>query len=114
LYGSGAARTAETLGITEDEARRLKRDFLAEHRALEAFADGAIARCRTDGHVTTLLGRRRRILDITSVDEKKRRAAERQAVNTVCQRPPLSLNSLPDPPLFRCAKGPRRTSSSSP
>jgi DNA polymerase-1 len=43
------------------------------------------AACREHGFVETVLGRRRRLPDIHSTDPKRRRKAERQALNAVVQ-----------------------------
>ena len=39
-------RSAESMGITEQEAKKLKKDFLAQHPSLTEFTQAAIKSCR--------------------------------------------------------------------
>lgn len=49
------------------------------------WAEGVVAQCRRTGYVETLFGRRRWLPNINARNWGRRAAAERQAVNTVCQ-----------------------------
>jgi DNA polymerase-1 len=57
----GDARNAESMGITEQEAKKLKKDFLSKHPALTQFRQAVVKSCRERGYVETILGRRRLI-----------------------------------------------------
>jgi DNA polymerase I-like protein with 3'-5' exonuclease and polymerase domains len=49
------------MGITEQEAKKLKKDFLSKHPALTQFRQAVVKSCRERGYVETILGRRRLI-----------------------------------------------------
>ena len=69
-------------GAALEMAQRFHRAFPGLRRFQAAVVRGA----RRDGFVTTLAGRRRYLTDINNAqDARARRAAERQAINTVCQ-----------------------------
>ena len=61
LYGSGEARIAACLNVSEQDARRMKRDFLSRFPGIQRFTMETIKSCRKLGYVETLLGRRRHI-----------------------------------------------------
>lgn len=61
LIAIGDARNAESMGITEQQAKKLKKDFLSKHPALTQFTQAVVKSCRERGHVETILGRRRLI-----------------------------------------------------
>ena len=81
LWPGEPARHRERRGQGDD--RHLLR---ALRRRADQFIDDTIARARrSSGFVTTLLGRRRYLPDLTSRNRVLRQAAERMAVNTVIQ-----------------------------
>ena len=43
---TGDSRNAENMGITEQEAKKLKKEFLAQHPSLAEFSQAAIKSCR--------------------------------------------------------------------
>ena len=61
------------------------------HGEQDAWLKQVVGACRQKGHVQTLGGRRRYLRDIAARVRDKSAAAERQAVNTVCQVLYLSL-----------------------
>ncbi len=101
LYGQSGFGLAKSLGIPQADAAAFIAAYLAAFAGAAAFMDDVLDRCRRDGHVTTILGRRRAI---TGVREraKRRNAAgvpaltlpERTAVNTVVQGSAADLIKL--------------------
>jgi DNA polymerase-1 len=101
LYGQSGFGLGKSLGIPQAEAAAFIAAYLAAFAGAAAFMDDVLDRCRRDGHVTTILGRRRAI---TGVREraKRRNAAgvpaltlpERTAVNTVVQGSAADLIKL--------------------
>ena len=96
LYGQSAFGLAKALGIPQGEAAAFIAAYFRTFAGAEAFMDDVLDACARDGHVTTILGRRRAIGDgRTGVRPRaKRRSAagvfsltlpERTAVNTVVQ-----------------------------
>eukprot|EP00741_Cyanophora_paradoxa_P008438 tig00001331_g8165.t1 len=85
LYGSGPEALAAECGCPVAEARAFAARFKEKYKGVAEFLAATVERCRRDGFVTTLFGRRRYLPAINSRDTQLRRQAERQAVNTVCQ-----------------------------
>ncbi|GAA2322064.1 hypothetical protein GCM10010149_88980 [Nonomuraea roseoviolacea subsp. roseoviolacea] len=87
VYGAGPATVAEMAGITITEAKK----HMAKHRQMfpEIYEYKAYviaqARKTPDCHTRTILGRKRRLRDLRSVDDEKRSAAERQIFNAKIQ-----------------------------
>jgi len=59
--------------------------YFARYPGVQRFLDQTIAEARQTGQTSTLLGRLRRLPDITSANAVVRQAAERTAVNTPIQ-----------------------------
>jgi DNA polymerase theta len=85
IYGSGAQLVADNAGISVPLAAQWMKDFIKAYPGIKNFMDVVKADCAKNNFVTTLLGRKRYISNISSSDYKLRSRAERQAVNTVCQ-----------------------------
>lgn len=85
MYGAGPGQIAAQLGCDFETGRRYIGSFKRVYRGLAMYMARVVQGCRKDKHVTTLFGRRRHLPQIDSVEAGERRAAERKAVNTVCQ-----------------------------
>jgi DNA polymerase-1 len=101
LYGQSAFGLARALGIPQAEAAAFIAAYFRTFSGAAAFMDDVLDRCRRDGHVTTILGRRRVIAGVR--DRAARRGAaggfalslpERTAVNTVVQGSAADLIKL--------------------
>ena len=101
LYGQSAFGLAKALAIPQAEAAAFIAAYFEAFAGAAAFIDDLLDRCRRDGQVTTLLGRRRSITGVR--DRQARRAAsgalalslpERTAVNTVVQGSAADLIKL--------------------
>ena len=75
------------LVITEDTAKKYIDAFFSMYPGLRTYQKETIAFCRRHGYVESVLGRRRRLPEITSKNDKDRAEAERQAVNHLIQSP---------------------------
>ena len=87
-YGVGPDKVANSLGITVTEARGLMRDFEDRFKKVSRYKKEVIARAaskRPVPYVTTVLGRRRYLPDLRSIEPGYKASAERQAFNTVIQ-----------------------------
>jgi DNA polymerase-1 len=92
LYGQSAFGLARSLGIPQADAAEFIAGYFRVFAGASAFMDEVLDRCRREGHVTTMLGRRRAIAGVRE-RAKRRNAAgvmaltlpEREAVNTVVQ-----------------------------
>jgi DNA polymerase-1 len=85
LYGMGSFGLAQSAGITRAEAREFIAQYFARFPQIKQYIEAALARARTDGFVTTLLGRRRYLPDLRSSNHALRAAAERMAINAPLQ-----------------------------
>ncbi|MFN7953350.1 MAG: DNA polymerase I [bacterium] len=85
LYGQGAHGLAQTTGISRTEAKEYLRRYGERFPEVAAYQASTIATAREKGYVETLLGRRRRLGDLTSGSQVDRAQAERMALNTPIQ-----------------------------
>ena len=101
LYGQSAFGLAKALGIPQADAAAFIAAYFRTFSGAEAFIDDCLDRCRRDGYVATMLGRRRAIEKVR--DRAGRRTAagvfsltlpERTAVNTVVQGSAADLIKL--------------------
>ena len=101
LYGQSGFGLAKALGIPQAEAAAFIAAYFQSFAGAAAFMDDVLDRCRRDGHVTTILGRRRTIAGVR--DRAGRRSAagilalalpERTAINTVVQGSAADLIKL--------------------
>ncbi|MFM8414768.1 MAG: DNA polymerase, partial [Planctomycetota bacterium] len=91
----------KSLGIPQAEATAFITAYLAAFAGAAAFMDDVLDRCRRDGHVTTILGRRRAIAGVRERSARRTAAGsfaltlpERTAVNTVVQGSAADLIKL--------------------
>jgi DNA polymerase-1 len=88
IYGISPHGLAVRLGITRSEAAKFIDDYFARYPRVEAYQQNLLARCRANGYVSTILGRRRRfapsaIRPLSTY--RDRNAAEREAINMEIQ-----------------------------
>lgn len=103
-YGGGAGNLADKTGITLDHARDVLASYYKQYAKIRPWKEQVIREAKerarfknVDGrrvmtrppYVETMLGRRRRLPELfwggSEESDKKRAAAERQAVNTITQ-----------------------------
>ena len=101
LYGQSAFGLAKTLGIPQAEAADFIAGYFRAFAGAAEFMDDVLDRCRRDGHVATMLGRRRAIAGVRDRDKRRNAAGvmtltlpEREAVNTVVQGSAADLIKL--------------------
>jgi len=80
-FEGGPGRIVEMSGISKDEAQKVYNAWHAAYPGVKKWGSSVKRQCFTDGYVETLYGRKRRLPDIKSSDNKLRSYAERQAVN---------------------------------
>jgi DNA polymerase-1 len=85
IYGMSAFRLASELGVTQPVASEWRKVYFDNYRGVKEYSDSVLELAREKGYVTTLLGRRRYVPDITSRVFQFRQAAEREAVNMTVQ-----------------------------
>ena len=85
MYGARAFRIAGELGISMEDATTTIDDYFNRFSGINDFIANSIAEARENKFVTTILGRKRYLMEIDSSNFNLRQAAERIAVNTQLQ-----------------------------
>ena len=85
VYGQSAYGLSKDLAIPINQAQDFIDAYFLRYPKVRGFIDAQINKAKTDGFVTTLMGRRRYIPEINSKNMGIRQFAERQAVNTPIQ-----------------------------
>ncbi len=85
LYGIMPFGLSKRLNITQKEAKAIIDTYISKYPGLFNALQNIIEAGRTNGYVSTLLGRRRYIADLNSRNTNLKKAAERAAMNTPIQ-----------------------------
>lgn len=85
IYGKGAASIADDIEISLNEATKLLGDFKKTYHMATSFIENLGTQTLSDGHVCTLLGRRRWLPYAGSSNPRHKAASDRIAINTLCQ-----------------------------
>jgi DNA polymerase I len=81
IYGQGAFSLAKELGVTPKQAKAFIDNYFERHAGARLFLDSCIREAEVCGFVTTILGRRLMIPEISSKNGNIRSFAQRNAVN---------------------------------
>ncbi|PLX95979.1 MAG: DNA polymerase I [Desulfuromonas sp.] len=81
IYGMGAFSLGKDLGISTREAQGFIDNYFARYPGIKVFMESKKEEARTHQYVTTLLGRRCAVPEITSRNGAIRAYAERNAIN---------------------------------
>jgi DNA polymerase-1 len=85
VYGLSAFGLADRLQIEKEEAQQFIDAYLERFPKVKQFIDRTIATATTEGYVSTLFGRIRRVPELRSRQFQTRSLGERLAVNMVIQ-----------------------------
>lgn len=85
MYGSGVKSVSDRLGISITTAQKIINMFFSRYKEAKRWLDISVAIARRDGYVTSIFGRRRRLLNIKHPQDSIRSEAERQAKNSPIQ-----------------------------
>ena len=85
IYGISAFGLSQRLKIPRKEAATLIDTYFKLYPKVRAYMEKSIADAREKGYAETILGRRRTLRDINSLNATARQAAERDAINTPVQ-----------------------------
>ncbi|HEX2574414.1 MAG TPA: DNA polymerase I [Polyangia bacterium] len=94
IYGQGATALGQILGIPRKEAQGYIDHYFEVYAGVRAWLDRTIAEALRTGSVTTLLGRRRNIPELSSKNEADRQTGQRIAANTPIQGSAADLCKL--------------------
>jgi DNA polymerase-1 len=85
MYGIGPFGLAHRLETSQTEAKEIITRYFERFPKVKQYINDTIAGARKTGYVSTLIGRRRYLPDITSRNQNIRGNAERQAINMPIQ-----------------------------
>ncbi len=85
VYGIGEFSLSQDLGISVSEARRYIDSYLGHYSGVREYMDAIKRQAKESGYVTTILGRRRYIPELSSSNHNLRAFGERVALNTPIQ-----------------------------
>jgi DNA polymerase I len=85
IYGISAFGLSENLEIPREQAQAYIDAYLARFPHVQDFIQRTVEQARSDGYVTSLMGRRRPVPEIRAQNRATRSLGERYAVNFVMQ-----------------------------
>lgn len=85
IYGMSAFGLSSELHITRKEADDYIKAYFQKHSAVKAFMDHQVHLCKEQGYVSTMLGRKRYINEISASNYMVRQVGERLAMNSPIQ-----------------------------
>jgi len=85
MYGMGAYSLSVDLNITVAAAKAYIEDYMHAFPMVEKYLEGIVAEAKKDGFVTTLLGRRRYIPELSAKRKSEVAFGERVAMNSPIQ-----------------------------
>jgi DNA polymerase-1 len=85
MYGISSYGLSQNLGIEREEAAAYIDRYFERLPKVKAFIEDCIDLAKSEGHVTTVFGRRRYIPELRSENFQERSLGERLAVNSVIQ-----------------------------
>ncbi|OVE81573.1 DNA polymerase I [bacterium K02(2017)] len=85
IYGQSPFGLAKQLGVPMAEAKKFIDGFYQEFHQVKSYKDEILELARTNGFVSTYLGRRRYLPDLKSQNKLVKQNAERAAFNTIFQ-----------------------------
>jgi DNA polymerase-1 len=94
LYGLSSYGLARDLGMPPADAEEFITRYFATYASVGSYLEGVREEARAKGYVTTLLGRRRYLPEITSTNRQVREANERMAINMPLQGSAADLMKL--------------------
>ena len=96
VYGITPFGLARRLGgeISVEEAGRIIEEYKDRYRGIDAFLARCVAEAQAEGHVQTILKRRRKIPEVNARNSQQRALGERMAINTVVQGSAADLIKL--------------------
>lgn len=85
IYGMGAFRLKQELGISQSEASTYIEKYFQRYARVKAFFEEVLEKARASGEVRTILRRRRLFTELNNTNRQIRANAERMATNSGIQ-----------------------------
>lgn len=94
MYGRGPKSISEQLGVSINQAQRILNTFFGRYKVAKKWLDVTVALAKRDKYVTSIFGRKRRLINIDHPNDGIRAEAERQAKNSPIQNAASDLTFL--------------------
>jgi DNA polymerase-1 len=94
IYGQGATALGQQLGLTRNEAKKMIDRYFELYAGVRTWLDATVAAAHESGYVSTILGRKRYIPELSSNNFSDRAYGERIAANTPIQGSAADLCKL--------------------
>jgi DNA polymerase-1 len=94
IYGQGANALGQILDIPKKTAQEYIEQYFLSYSRVRAWLDNTMEQAHRDGFVTTILGRRRYLPELSSRNFAEKQAGERIAANTPIQGTAADLCKL--------------------
>ncbi|MFI3250797.1 MAG: DNA polymerase I [Eubacteriales bacterium] len=85
VYGISPFSLSQDIGVSVPEAKSYIERYFATYHGIKSYMEQVVEQAKTDGYVTTLLGRRRWIPELSSSNFNMRSFGERIALNMPIQ-----------------------------
>jgi DNA polymerase-1 len=85
MYGMGAFRVSNELGISRKEASEFIENYFSKFPTIKNYIDSGIEQAKKDGYVSTIFGRKLYLPELNSSNKMRMREAERVATNMPIQ-----------------------------
>lgn len=85
VYGISAWGLSEQIGVSFEESKNIINKFFETYPKVKEFLDNSINYCQENGYVSTILKRRRNVLEIHSSNYNLKEFGKRVAMNTPIQ-----------------------------
>ncbi|MGC8605295.1 MAG: DNA polymerase, partial [Desulfomonilaceae bacterium] len=94
IYGMGAFKLSNQIGVSLKVAKQYLEDYYQTYSGVKEFMEKAPEDASRVGFVTTILGRKRYLPDLTNPNKMAQQAARRIAINTTMQGSAADLMKL--------------------
>ncbi len=94
LYGMGAYSLSQDIHVTVSQAKQYIEEYLGSYPKVSSYLDDIVANATRDGYVTTMLGRRRSIPELSAKNKMVQAMGKRVAMNTPIQGSAADLIKL--------------------
>jgi len=85
IYGMSGYGLEQATELSREEAEKFIKSYFEQYPAVKSYMESVKEQARAKGYVSTMLGKRRYIDDMTSRNRNAREAAERMAINMPVQ-----------------------------
>ena len=105
IYGMSAFGLSSEIHISRKDAQEYIASYFEQHMAVKEFMDQQVSLCKQKGYVRTILGRKRKISEITASNYMVRQLGERLAMNSPIQGSAADIIKLAMVRVYKALEG---------